>query len=73
MNYPSIVEFEYMKQSTIIPIASGKGGVGKSFLGANLSIALAQFGHDTVVIDLDFWKFIDASRKVLISFAHELF
>lgn len=38
---------------TIIPVASGKGGVGKSLLTANLSIALAQMGHDTVAVDLD--------------------
>lgn len=42
-----------MKQSTIIPIASGKGGVGKSFLCANLAVALAQMGHQTLAIDLD--------------------
>ena len=40
--------------TTIIPIASGKGGVGKSLLAANISIALAQLGHPTVVVDLDF-------------------
>jgi len=38
---------------TVIPIASGKGGVGKSFLAANIGIALAQSGYRTVVIDLD--------------------
>lgn len=38
---------------TIIPIASGKGGVGKSIFAANLAIALAQTGHSTVVADLD--------------------
>jgi flagellar biosynthesis protein FlhG len=37
----------------IIPIASGKGGVGKSFLAANLAIALAQQGNKVVAIDLD--------------------
>ncbi|NBB90338.1 MAG: P-loop NTPase [Spirochaetes bacterium] len=37
----------------IIPIASGKGGVGKSILAANLAIALAQSGKRTVVVDLD--------------------
>lgn len=43
-----------MKPSAmIIPIASGKGGVGKSVLTANLAIALAQAGHSTVAIDLD--------------------
>ncbi|CAN2042602.1 Mad29 [Candidatus Magnetomoraceae bacterium gMMP-15] len=40
-------------KTTIIPIASGKGGVGKSLLTANLSIALAMMGHSTVAVDLD--------------------
>ncbi|MBW2707761.1 MAG: P-loop NTPase [Deltaproteobacteria bacterium] len=39
--------------AVIIPVASGKGGVGKSLLTANLSIALAQAGHTTIAIDLD--------------------
>src|SRR5262245_27781643 len=38
---------------TIIPIAGGKGGVGKTFLTANLAIALALRGHSTVAVDLD--------------------
>ena len=37
----------------IIPIASGKGGVGKSLVAANLSIALAQTGRSVVLVDLD--------------------
>lgn len=37
----------------IIPIASGKGGVGKSLVAANLAIALAQSGRRVVLIDLD--------------------
>jgi flagellar biosynthesis protein FlhG len=37
----------------IIPVASGKGGVGKSFLAANLAISLAQQGKNVVAIDLD--------------------
>lgn len=37
----------------IIPVASGKGGVGKSLVAANLSIALAQAGHDVILADLD--------------------
>lgn len=39
--------------TTIIPIASGKGGVGKTLLTANLAIALARAGHTTVAVDLD--------------------
>ncbi|OHD82365.1 MAG: ATP-binding protein [Spirochaetes bacterium RIFOXYC1_FULL_54_7] len=37
----------------VIPIASGKGGVGKSLVAANLSIALAQAGKRVVLADLD--------------------
>lgn len=37
----------------ILPIASGKGGVGKSLVSANLSIALAQGGKNVVLADLD--------------------
>jgi flagellar biosynthesis protein FlhG len=36
-----------------IPIASGKGGVGKSILTANLAVALANSGHSVAAIDLD--------------------
>jgi flagellar biosynthesis protein FlhG len=37
----------------IVPIASGKGGVGKSMVAANLAIALGQAGRRTVLVDLD--------------------
>ena len=37
----------------IIPIAAGKGGVGKTFLAANLAMALAELGHKTIAVDLD--------------------
>ena len=37
----------------IIPVASGKGGVGKSLLSANLAIALGQQGKRVVLVDLD--------------------
>jgi flagellar biosynthesis protein FlhG len=37
----------------ILPIGSGKGGVGKSLLATNLSIALAEAGKRVVLADLD--------------------
>jgi len=37
----------------ILAVASGKGGVGKSLVSANLSIALAQAGKKVILADLD--------------------
>lgn len=37
----------------VLPIASGKGGVGKSLFAANVAIALAQAGKKVVLADLD--------------------
>ncbi|MCL2230989.1 MAG: P-loop NTPase [Treponema sp.] len=37
----------------IIPIASGKGGVGKSLVSANLAVSFAQAGHRVILADLD--------------------
>jgi flagellar biosynthesis protein FlhG len=37
----------------IIPIASGKGGVGKSFLTVNLGVTLARMGKTVILVDLD--------------------
>ena len=36
-----------------LPVASGKGGVGKSLVAANLAIALSRMGHRTTLVDLD--------------------
>jgi len=37
----------------VVAIASGKGGVGKTLLAANLSIALAARGHRVILFDMD--------------------
>jgi len=37
----------------IIPIASGKGGVGKSLVSANLAVSFAQAGKRVILADLD--------------------
>ncbi|MDY6788490.1 MAG: cell division ATPase MinD [Candidatus Nanohaloarchaea archaeon] len=40
--------------SRIICVTSGKGGVGKTTLASNLSLALNDFGYDTLVVDANF-------------------
>jgi len=37
----------------VIPVASGKGGVGKSLMAANLGVAFAQAGQRVILADLD--------------------
>jgi ATP-binding protein involved in chromosome partitioning len=41
----------------VLAIASGKGGVGKSSVTANLAVALASHGHVVGVLDADIWGF----------------
>jgi len=44
-------------QTPVLMIASGKGGVGKSSVTANLAVALALGGHRVGVLDADIWGF----------------
>jgi ATP-binding protein involved in chromosome partitioning len=44
-------------KTRVLLVASGKGGVGKSSVTANLAIALAQRDHTVGVIDADVWGF----------------
>lgn len=41
----------------IVAVASGKGGVGKSSVTANLAAALAESGRTVGVLDADIWGF----------------
>ena len=58
------------EQTRAILVASGKGGVGKSSVTANLAVALAGRGFTVGVVDADIWGFsiprmlasMDASR-----------
>nr|WP_294849514.1 Mrp/NBP35 family ATP-binding protein [uncultured Sphingomonas sp.] len=52
---------------TVIAVGSGKGGVGKSTLTANLAVALAKSGRKVGVIDADIYG---PSQPTLLS-AHE--
>ena len=41
-------------QGKVLAVTSGKGGVGKTFVSANLASALARRGHRVLVMDADF-------------------
>jgi ATP-binding protein involved in chromosome partitioning len=43
--------------TVVVAVASGKGGVGKSSVTANLACALAAEGHRVGVLDADVWGF----------------
>jgi len=47
------VEHKEGAAPVIIPVASGKGGVGKSLFSANLAVCLAAAGERVIAVDLD--------------------
>ena len=54
---PSLPEGALAQVSNVICIGSGKGGVGKSTLTANLAAALSADGKSVGVLDADVWGY----------------
>jgi ATP-binding protein involved in chromosome partitioning len=80
----SLPEGSLARVQNVICIGSGKGGVGKSTLTANLAVALAAEGKHVGVLDADVWGYsiprmfglgatrppVSAERKILPLEAH---
>jgi ATP-binding protein involved in chromosome partitioning len=49
--------FQADSATTIVAVASGKGGVGKSSITANLAVALARRGHSVGLLDADVYGY----------------
>ena len=53
------------KQAHIIAVTSGKGGVGKTFVSANLAAALTRHGFNVLVLDADLrWRLLTELARV---------
>ncbi|MGZ4133231.1 MAG: Mrp/NBP35 family ATP-binding protein [Actinomycetota bacterium] len=54
---PAGQRISFPPTTSIVAIASGKGGVGKSSVAVNLACALAQEGAKVGILDADVWGF----------------
>jgi len=54
----------------VIAVSSGKGGVGKSSVSANLALAIAAQGHSVGLLDADIWGF--SAPRILGAGEHRL-
>ena len=55
MNLKGFEKIELPGVKNIIVVASGKGGVGKSTIAANLAVSLARQGFKTALVDADLY------------------
>ncbi len=82
----SLPEGALAQVKNVICVGSGKGGVGKSTLTANLAVALAAEGKQVGVLDADVWGYsiprmfgvpadrpkVSGERKILPPVAHDV-
>jgi len=47
------LRYSYRQPMSVIALASGKGGVGKTSISVNLAVALAELGNSVMLLDAD--------------------
>ena len=77
LGMPSLPEGTLAQVGTVLCVASGKGGVGKSSLAANLAAAFAADGHQVGTLDADVWgysipRMLGIQKRPEISTAREI-
>lgn len=48
-----VIKAPEARKALVIVVGAGKGGTGKTTFSINLSVALAEMGHDTILMDAD--------------------
>jgi ATP-binding protein involved in chromosome partitioning len=68
MNPKAFEKIELPEVKNIIVVASGKGGVGKSTIAANLAVSLAKKNYKTALVDADLYG---PSIPIMFGVQHE--